>query len=157
VLIPKPGQPGKFRPLGIPTVRDREFRPLGIPTVRDRVVQAAVKNVLEPVFEADFYPVSHGFRPGKRAHGALEQLRLLMRPKDRGKQSERRLPHQWAIEGAIKGCLDSLDRSKLVEMLRNRVADESFIRLVGKCLHVGVLDGCEFTRPDQGAQAGPRG
>jgi hypothetical protein len=47
-----------------------------------------------------------------------------------------------------------LDRSKLVEMLRNRVADESFIRLVGKCLHVGVLDGCEFTRPDQGTAQG---
>jgi len=57
VLIPKAGQPGKFRGLGIPTVRDR-------------VVQAALKNILEPVFEADFYPTSHGFRPGKSAHGA---------------------------------------------------------------------------------------
>jgi RNA-directed DNA polymerase len=91
VLIPKPGQPGKFRPLGIPTVRDR-------------VVQAAVKNILEPVFEADFYPVSHGFRPGKCAHGALEHLRLLMRPKATGAQSERRLPYQWAIEGDSKAA-----------------------------------------------------
>jgi hypothetical protein len=55
VLIPKAGQPGKFRPLGIPTVRDR-------------VVQAAMKNILEPIFEADFYPVSYGFRPGKSVH-----------------------------------------------------------------------------------------
>jgi RNA-directed DNA polymerase len=67
VLIPKKGQPGKFRPLGIPTVIDR-------------VVQAALKNILEPLFEADFYPTSYGFRPGKSAHGALEHLRLILRP-----------------------------------------------------------------------------
>ena len=68
VLIPKIGAPGKFRPLGIPTVKDR-------------VVQAALKNILEPIFEADFFPVSYGFRPGKSVHGALEQLRMLLRPK----------------------------------------------------------------------------
>src|SRR5262249_10108715 len=73
VLIPKPGQPGKFRPLGIPTVKDR-------------VVQAAMKNVLEPIFEADFFPVSYGFRPGKSAHAALAHLRLLLRPNERGKK-----------------------------------------------------------------------
>lgn len=65
VLIPKPGQPGKFRPLGIPTVTDR-------------VVQAAVKNILEPIFEADFSPASFGFRPCRSAHEALERLRLLL-------------------------------------------------------------------------------
>src|SRR5262249_30100369 len=64
VLIPKRGQPGKFRPLGIPTVTDR-------------VVQAAMKNILEPVFEADFYPVSYGFRPGRSVHGALQHLKQL--------------------------------------------------------------------------------
>jgi RNA-directed DNA polymerase len=58
-LIPKPRQPGKFRPLGIPTVRDR-------------VVQCAVKNILEPIFEAGFWHVSYGFRPGRGCHGALE-------------------------------------------------------------------------------------
>jgi retron-type reverse transcriptase len=72
VLIPKPGKPGKFRALGIPTVKDR-------------VVQAALKNILEPVFEADFYPSSYGFRPGRSAHGALEQLRLYLRPRPVGK------------------------------------------------------------------------
>ena len=64
VLIPKAGQPGKFRPLGIPTVKDR-------------VVQAAVKNILEPIFEADFYPTSYGFRPGKSVHAALEHIRIV--------------------------------------------------------------------------------
>ncbi len=78
VLIPKAGQPGKFRGLGIPTVRDR-------------VVQAALKNILEPVFEADFYPTSYGFRPGRSAHGALEHLRCLLRPREAGPEAERRL------------------------------------------------------------------
>jgi retron-type reverse transcriptase len=67
VLIPKIGAPGKFRPLGIPTVKDR-------------VVQAALKNILEPVYEADFFPVSYGFRPGKSVHGALEHLRVVSSP-----------------------------------------------------------------------------
>jgi retron-type reverse transcriptase len=65
-LIPKPRQPGKFRPLGIPTVRDR-------------VVQRAVKNILEPIFEAGFWHVSYGFRPGRGCHGALEHIRMCMR------------------------------------------------------------------------------
>ncbi len=68
VLIPKPGQLGKFRPLGIPTVKDR-------------VVQCAAKNILEPIFEAGFYPNSYGFRPGRSVHGALEHLRMLLRPR----------------------------------------------------------------------------
>lgn len=94
-LIPKEGKPG-------------EFRPLGIPTVKDKVVQTAVKNVMEPIFEADFYPSSFGFRPGKGVHGALEQLRQLMSSNSlrRSREESPRLPYQWAIEGDIKGCLD---------------------------------------------------
>ena len=61
--IAKPGKPGKFRPLGIPTVKDR-------------VVQCAVKQVLEPIFEADFQPVSYGFRPRRRAHDAIAEIQL---------------------------------------------------------------------------------
>ncbi|MDD1769634.1 MAG: hypothetical protein LUO79_00970, partial [Methanomassiliicoccales archaeon] len=93
VLIPKLGAPGKFRPLGIPTVKDR-------------VVQAALKNILEPVFEADFFPVSFGFRPGKSVHGALEYLRVFLRPQNHKQGPEPRLPYQWVVEGDIKGCLD---------------------------------------------------
>jgi RNA-directed DNA polymerase len=74
-LIPKPRQPGKFRPLGIPTVRDR-------------VVQCAVKNILEPIFEAGFWHVSYGFRPGRGCHGALEHIRMSMRPRVRQKMAD---------------------------------------------------------------------
>jgi retron-type reverse transcriptase len=93
VLIPKPGQPGKHRPLGIPTVKDR-------------VVQAALKSILEPVFEADFFPVSYGFRPGRGAHGALEHLRLLMRPRPvRGRDGRsHRLPYQWQSKETSRGA-----------------------------------------------------
>src|SRR5258708_37564888 len=93
VLIPKGTEPGKFRPLGIPTVTDR-------------VVQAAMKNIMEPIFEADFYPVSYGFRPGKSAHAALEHLRLFLRPT--GPKSQRRLPCQWPIAGDSKGRFDNV-------------------------------------------------
>ncbi len=74
VLIPKIGQPGKFRPLGIPTVKDR-------------VVQAAMKHVLEPIFEADFYPVSYGFRPGKGVHGRWSTSGCYCVPGRPGRQS----------------------------------------------------------------------
>ena len=110
VLIPKIGTPGKFRPLGIPIVKDR-------------VVQAALKNILEPVFEADFFPVSYGFRPGKSVHGALEHLRVLLRPKGGEHGQELRLPYQWIVEGDIKGCFDNISHHGVMERVRRRVAD----------------------------------
>ena len=74
------------------------------------------KNILEPVFEADFYPCSYGFRPGRSAHAALEELRMLLLPKcmetDAG--TEIRFPYQWAIEGDIKGCFDNIDHHALM-------------------------------------------
>jgi group II intron reverse transcriptase/maturase len=144
VLIPKRGQPGKFRPLGIPTVKDR-------------IVQAAVKHIMEPIFEADFYPSSHGFRPCKSTHGALEQLRMLLRPRDvqRMDEVERRLPYQWAIEGDIKGCFDNIDHHGLMERVRRRVGDPKVNRLVVAFLKAGVLSEGQFLR---GSDAGtPQG
>ncbi len=104
VLIPKIGAPGKFRPLGIPTVKDR-------------VVQAALKNILEPVFEADFFPVSFGFRPGKSVHEALEHIRVLLRPKG----DERPQRHRGAIRAA---CLASPHRAHEARHGRSRTPSE---------------------------------
>lgn len=94
-LIPKPGKPG-------------QFRALGIPTVTDRVVQSAVKQLLEPILEARFRHVSYGFRPGRGCHGALEHIRMTLRPRRVSKLDGLRheTPYQWVIEGDIKGCLD---------------------------------------------------
>ena len=88
-LIPKPGKPGKFRPLGIPTLKDR-------------LVQMALKLVLEPIFEADFYPTSYGFRPGRSTHDALARVRHKLNPTSAGPSRTR-----FVIEGDIKGCLDT--------------------------------------------------
>lgn len=141
VMIPKNGQPGKFRALGIPTVRDR-------------VVQAALKNILEPVFEADFYPTSYGFRPGRSAHGALEHLRCLLRPREAGPEDERRLTYQWAIEGDIKACFDNIDHHALMVRLRRRVGDPKVSRLVLAFLKSGILSEQQFTRSEAGTPQG---
>jgi RNA-directed DNA polymerase len=137
VLIPKQGHPGKFRPLGIPTVKDR-------------VAQAAMKNILEPIFEAGFMPVSFGFRPGKSVHAALEQLRILLRPKG----TERRLPYQWAIEGDIRGCFDNIGHHALMTRVRRRVGDPKVGRLLLAFLKAGVLSEEQFLRTDSGTPQG---
>lgn len=124
VLIPKPGLPGKFRPLGIPTVKDR-------------VVQAALKNILEPIFEADFFPSSYGFRPGKSAHAGLEQLRMLLSPK--AAKTADGFPYQWAIEGDIKGCFDNIDHHGLMTRFRRRIGDAKVSRIVLAFLKVDIL------------------
>jgi len=87
-LIPKPGKPGKVRPLGIPTLKDR-------------LVQMALKLVLEPIFEADFYPTSYGFRPGRSTHDALAKIQRRLHPTPSGTSE-----YRFVIEGDIKGCLD---------------------------------------------------
>jgi group II intron reverse transcriptase/maturase len=126
---------------------------LGIPTVKDRVVQAAVKNILEPIFEADFYPVSYGFRPGRGAHGALEHLRVLLRPKETATETNR-LPYQWAIEGDIKGCFDNIDHHGLMVRIRRRIGDAKVNRLVLAFLKAGVLSEAQFLRTDTGTPQG---
>lgn len=143
VLIPKAGQPGKHRPLGIQTVKDR-------------VVQAAMKYILEPIFEADFYPVSYGFRPGRSAHGALEHLRCLLRPKTVTTASGtiRRFPYQWAIEGDIKGCFDNISAHGLMNRIRRRIGDGKLNRLTGAFLKAGIMAEGQFQRTDNGVPQG---
>jgi RNA-directed DNA polymerase len=141
VLIPKPGQPGKHRPLGIPTVKDR-------------VVQAAMKNILEPIFEADFYPTSYGFRPGKSVHAALEHLRMLLRPREAGPEAQRRLPYQWAVEGDIRGCFDNIDHHALMVRVRQRVGDPKVSRLVLAFLKAGIMSEAQFLRTEAGTPQG---
>jgi group II intron reverse transcriptase/maturase len=143
VLIPKPGQPWKFRPLGIPTVKDR-------------VVQAAVKNIMEPIFEADFSPCSYGFRPGRNAHAALEELRKLLLPQHVKTEAgtEIRFPYQWAIEGDIKGCFDNISHHGLMARVRRRVQDAKVNRLVVAFLKAGVMAEQQFLRSSTGTPQG---
>lgn len=119
-------------------------RPLGISTVEDKVVQGALREVLEAVFEPMFLECSHGFRPKRRAHDAI---RAINRVVYEGKVN-------CILEADIKSFFDSIDRTMLKKMIQNRVPDGSIERLVGKCLNVGVLDGEEFSEPDEGTAQG---
>jgi group II intron reverse transcriptase/maturase len=113
-----------------------------------------LKNILEPIFEADFYPVSYGFRPGRGVHGALEHLRMLLRPREAGDRSERRLPYQWAIEGDIKGCFDNIDHHALMVAVRRRIGDPKVNRLVLAFLRAGVMSESRFYRTEAGTPQG---
>jgi group II intron reverse transcriptase/maturase len=119
-------------------------RPIGISTIEDKIVQNALTMVLGVIYEQDFLDCSYGFRPGRSAHDALRTLDAAC---TRGEVNV-------VLEADIESFFDSIDRKKLMEMLRQRVSDESFMRLVGKCLHVGVLDGEAYTEPDVGTAQG---
>ncbi|WP_319942763.1 reverse transcriptase domain-containing protein, partial [Nocardia aurantia] len=123
-----------FRPM---PVRERmipkaggKLRRLGIPTVADRVVQASLKLVLEPIFEADFLPCSYGFRPNRRAWDAVAEVRYLTtRPRN----------YHWVVEGDIKACFDEIDHPALMERVCRRVGDKHVLALVKAFLKAGIL------------------
>jgi RNA-directed DNA polymerase len=113
--IPKPGGSGKVRELGIPTIADR-------------VVQAALKLVLEPIFEADFMPVSYGFRPKRRAQDAIAEIQYY------GTHG-----YQWVLDADIEACFDSIDHVALMDRVRERIKDKRVLALVKAFLKAGIL------------------
>lgn len=114
-MIPKPGGSGKVRRLGIPTIADR-------------VVQAALKLVLEPIFEAGFLPVSYGFRPKRRAHDAIAEIHML------GTNG-----YRWVLDADIEAAFDCVSHSALLDRVRARVKDKRVLALVKAFLKAGVL------------------
>jgi len=124
---------------------DGRTRPIGIAALEDKIVQGAVHEVLEAIYEPLFVEGSYGFRPGRSAHDAI---RALLRAVDKGGKV------RWILEADIASYFDSIDRKQLMSMLEMRIDDKSFLRLIGKCLHVGVLDGAEYSDPDQGTPQG---
>lgn len=119
-------------------------RPIGISTIEDKVVQGALRDVLEAVYEPIFKDCSYGFRRGRSAHDALRALNQAL---FKGNVS-------WILEIDVESYFDSIDRKMLMEMIQERVVDGSLKRLIGKCLHVGVLDGAEYAEPDEGTAQG---
>lgn len=131
------------RRVHIPKERGKT-RPIGISTIEDKVVQGAITEVLEAIYEPVFLDYSWGFRRGRKAHDALRAL----------DQALHRSEVSWILEADIQTFFDSIDRKLLVEMLREKIADTSLLRLIGKCLHVGILDGASFSVPDEGTVQG---
>ncbi|MFG3062792.1 reverse transcriptase domain-containing protein [Streptomyces sp. NPDC048231] len=105
-----------------------KLRRLGIATITDRVVQASLKLVLELIFETDFLPCSYGFRPNRRAHDAVAEVRLLTSKK-----------YEWIVEGDIKACFDEISHTTLMERVRARVGDKRVLALVKAFLKAGIL------------------
>lgn len=133
-----------IRRVHIPKESGDKTRPIGISTTEDKVVQSALRAVLEAIYEQDFKNCSYGFRPNRNAHGAVRELTRAVNWRKAN----------WILEFDISSFFDSLDRTKLMEMLQKRVADGSILRLIGKCLHVGVLDGEELSEPSEGTVQG---
>ena len=139
---------GRYRPLParrvlIPKPGTAQQRPLSIPAVRDRVVQAALKIVLEPVFEADFLPCSFGFRPRRSAHDALQ---VLIDESWRGRR--------WVAETDIASCFESIPHRDLMQAVEERVCDQAVLALTRALLRAGVMDGGSLRR---GAAGTPQG
>jgi RNA-directed DNA polymerase len=120
--------PVEVRQVMIPKGDTGKFRKLGIPTVADRVVQASLKAVLEPIFEAGFKPCSYGFRPNRRAHDAIAEIHHFG---TRG--------YQWVLEADIKACFDEISHTALMDRLRVRIKDKRVCALVKAFLKSGIF------------------
>jgi RNA-directed DNA polymerase len=107
-----------------------KLRRLGIATASDRVVQAVLKLVLEPIFEADFKPCSYGFRPWRRAHDAIAEIHFLGSPPRN---------YEWVFEADITACFDEISHSALLGRIRHRIGDKRVLGLVKAFLAAGIL------------------
>ena len=121
-----------------------KMRPIGISTTEDKIVQGAVSELLGAIYEQEFLDCSYGFRPGRSAHDALKALN----------RSIRHGEAEWILKTDVSAFFDSMDRPMLRGMIEERIDDKSLMRLIGKCVHVGVLDGAEFQTPEDGTAQG---
>jgi RNA-directed DNA polymerase len=136
-------QPQMIRRVHIPKAGSNQMRPLGIPTVRDRVVQTALRHVLEPIFETTFARHSYGFRPGRGCKDALRRVDELLQA-----------GYRYVVDADLKSYFDTIPHDKLMERVRERVADGRVLKRVEAFLTQGVMEGLSQWTPNAGAPQG---
>jgi RNA-directed DNA polymerase len=136
-------QPHAVKRVWIPKPGSSEKRPLGIPTVRDRVVQTALLNVLEPIFDVTFSEHSYGFRKGRGCHHALERVEKLL---DAG--------YTYVVDADLKGYFDAIPKDRLLARVGERVSDRGVLGLVEKFLDQGVMEDLKEFTPEKGTPQG---
>jgi len=136
--------PKPVKRVWIPKLGSKELRPLGVPTVEDRVVQTAIRNVIEPIFENIFAEHSYGFRPGRGAKDALRRVDQLLRS---GKV--------WVVDADLKGYFDSIPQDKLLAAVAEHIADGPLLELIQRFLRQGVMESGKGWTPT--AQGTPQG
>jgi len=122
-------RPAAVKRVWIPKPGSQEKRPLGVPVVRDRVVQAALRNVIEPIFERDFAAQSYGFRPGRGSREALRRVEELLKE-----------GNYWVVDADIKGYFDSIPHKKLMEKIGKKISDGRVLKLIESYLQAGVME-----------------
>jgi group II intron reverse transcriptase/maturase len=127
----------------VPKGKGKEKRPLGIPTFEDKVLQRAIKMLIEPIFEQDFYDFSYGFRPEKSQHQALQELRM-----------KAMNTNGWIIDLDIRKYFDSINHSMLREIYKRRVCDGVITRLLGKWLKAGIMEDESLHYENEGTPQG---
>jgi RNA-directed DNA polymerase len=132
------------RRVHIPKGDGSETRPIGIPTFEDKVLQRAVAMVIGEVYEQEFYDFSYGFRPNRSAHQALETIQ----------NAAVRIAGGWIVEVDIKKFFDTVDHVHLREILHRRIRDGVLLRLIGKWLNAGVVEGLDLSYSDEGTPQG---
>jgi RNA-directed DNA polymerase len=131
-------QPEPVQRVWIPKLGSKELRPLGVPKVEDRVVQMALRNVIEPIFENEFAEHSYGFRPNRGAKDALRRVRQLLQ---RG--------NCWVVDADIKGYFDNIPQDQLLQKLSEHIADGAVLELIQRFLEQGVMESGKGWQPTE--------
>jgi group II intron reverse transcriptase/maturase len=119
-------------------------RLLGVPAVRDRVIQQALLNILQPIYDPDFHPSSYGYRPGRSCHQAIAKATMFVRKYDM----------KWTVDMDLSKCFDELDHSIIINTFKNKIADGSILNLLKMFLKSGVMIGVKFENSTKGSPQG---